>query len=185
MPRSVYRVCGAESGADTPLPSLIHVQFRARLAECASNHHLNGRRDLDSAGVTYGALDRLYRGCASVPRRVPSARHRSPSLRVRSVSPRRNDSRHVTRTTRRRYGEITALTRHPTTTTRARTVRSVAPASGRRVSALCGFSGIVAIAPPRVARLEFRTGPHSRTAPAARGPGDAERGTAGDRRAAA
>ena len=46
MPRSVYRVCGAESGADTPLPSLIHVQFRARLAECASNHHLNGRRDL-------------------------------------------------------------------------------------------------------------------------------------------
>ena len=52
------------------------------------------------------------------------SRHRSPSLRVRSVSPRRNDSRHVTRTTRRRYGEITALTRHPTTTTRAyRTVR--------------------------------------------------------------
>ena len=62
----------------------------------------------------------------------------------RSVSPRRNDSRHVTRTTRRRYGEITALTRHPTTTRAAyyRT-RSVAPASGRRrrVSRTAVFRG--------------------------------------------
>ena len=148
MPRSVYRVCGAESGADTPLPSLIHVQFRARLAECASNHHLNGRRDL-VCGCDVTRMARLT-GCTEGVRECTAtrtvSRHRSPSLRVRSVSPRRNDSRHVTRTTRRRYGEITALTRHPTTTrayyrTRSAVRRSAASGRRRRVSRTAVFRG--------------------------------------------